>query len=211
LQRDERGVTKVIDRLERGDYFGEVALLNDAPRTATCRATVPTELLSLNRADFERLVSMHFGLRDSIDRSVARVQLLRQVPLFADMDTRQIQTLAARMREECYEPGEVLIRQGDEGETFYVVESGCIQTYVTQNGDERLVAERGPGEFVGEIALLMQVPRTATVRAKTAVKVLSLDREEFDQLVTSHLFVSRGLESEASRRMLHLREVTHTP
>jgi putative peptide zinc metalloprotease protein len=211
LQRDERGVTKVIDRLERGDYFGEVALLNDAPRTATCRATVPTELLSLSRADFERLVSMRFGLRDSIDRSVARVQLLRQVPLFADMDTRQVQTLAARMREECYEPGEVLIRQGDEGETFYVVESGCIQTYVTQNGDERLVAERGPGEFVGEIALLMQVRRTATVRAKTAVKVLSLDREEFDQLVTSHLFVSRGLESEASRRMLHLREVTHTP
>jgi putative peptide zinc metalloprotease protein len=207
LQRDGRGVTEVVERLERGDYFGEVALLNDAPRNATCRATVPTELLSLSRADFERLVMMRFGLRGGVDRSIARVELLRQVPLFAGLDTRQIQTLAARMREERYEPGDVLIRQGDEGETFYVVESGCIETWVSQNGAERLVAERGPGEYVGEIALLMRVPRTATVRASTALQVLALDREEFDQLVASHLFVSRGLETEASRRMLHLREV----
>ncbi len=65
-QRDAAGVSNVVDQLDRGDYFGELALLNDAPRNATCRATVPTELLSLSRIDFERLVKVRFALRDTV-------------------------------------------------------------------------------------------------------------------------------------------------
>ncbi len=207
-QRDERGVSNVVEQLDRGRYFGELALLHDAPRNATCRTTVPTELLSLSRADFERLVKVRFGLKDSVDRSLSRAKLLRGVPLFADLDAHQIQLIAAEMREESFEPGEEFIRQGEVGETFYVIESGRAQTVVRQDGVERLVAERGPGEFVGEIALLMQVPRTASVRAVTPVRTLVLEREAFDRLVASQLYVSRGLEREASRRLIGLRHAT---
>jgi CRP-like cAMP-binding protein len=205
-QRDEKGVGNVVDQLDRGDYFGELALLNDAPRNATCRASVPTELLSLSRADFERLVKVRFELRDTLDRSIARAELLRRVPLFADLDAHQVQLIAAQMREESYESGAVIIRQGEVGETFYVIESGQVETSIQQDGGERVVAQRGPGEYVGEIALLMQVPRTATVRALTPVHTLSLQRDDFDRLVAGHLYLSRGLEREASRRLMSLRQ-----
>ncbi len=210
-QRDANGVNEVVDQHDRGRYIGELALLHDAPRNATCRTTVPTELLSLSRADFERLVKVRFALRDSLDRSLARAELLRGVPLFADLDAHQLQLIAAEMREEEFGAGEVIIRQGEVGETFYVIESGRVQTVVQEDGGERVVAERGPGEFVGEIALLMQVPRTATVRTLTPVRTLVLDRDAFDRLVVKHLYVGRGLEREASRRLIGLRASALSP
>lgn len=205
--RDERGVSEVVNDLDRGDYFGELALLSDAPRNATCRAAVPTEVLYLSREDFDDLVRARFALRQKLDRSIAQVDLLRRIPLFAEMDAQQIQLVSAQLREEAYEPGDTIIRQGEIGDTFYVVESGQIQVSVAQDGEERVVTERGPGEYVGEIALLLQVPRTATVRALTPTRTLALHKDDFDKLVVKHLYVSRGLERETSRRMIDLRRV----
>ena len=205
--RDERGVSEVVNQLDRGDTFGELALLRDTPRNATCRATLPMEVLSLSRQDFDRLVKARFALREKVDRSIARADLLRQMPLFAELDALQIQLMAAQLREETYEPGATIIRQGEIGETFYVVESGRVQVSVAQDGEEKVVAQRGPGEYVGEIALLLKVPRTATVRALTPTRVLALHKADFERLVVKHLYVSRGLERETSRRMIDLRRV----
>lgn len=206
-ERDERGIPEVVNQLDRGDYFGELALLHDAPRSATCRAMVPTDVLSLSRDDFQRLVRAHFALREKVDRSIAWTDLLRRMPLFAELDTQQVQRIAAQLREATYEPGAVIIREGDIGETFYVIESGRVEVSVAQDGQERVIAERGPGEYVGEIALLLEVPRTATVKALTQTRMLTLQRGDFDRLVASHLYVSRRLERETSRRMINLRRV----
>ena len=203
--RDERGVLEVVNKLDRGDYFGELALLRDAPRSATCRAILPTEVLSLSRQDFDRLVKARFALREKVDRSIGRADLLRRMPLFAELDTLQIQLIAAQLWEETYEAGAVIIRQGEIGETFYVIESGRVQVSVAQDGEERVIAERGPGEYVGEIALLLKVPRTATVRALIPTRMLILHKDDFDRLVVKHLYVNRGLERETSRRMIDLR------
>jgi CRP-like cAMP-binding protein len=207
-QRDERGVTEVVNQLDRGDYFGELALLHSAPRNATCQATVPTELLSLSRHDFDQLVKARFGLRAKIDRSLARTEMLRRVPLFAEMDAQQLRRIAAQMEAQYFEPGAALMRQGELGETFYVIESGQVQVLVRQNGQERIAAQRGSGEYVGEIALLLQVPRTATVKALTPARVLALHKNDFDCLARNHLYVSRQLERDTSRRMLDLQRAT---
>jgi cAMP-dependent protein kinase regulator len=203
-QRDERGVSDVVNQLDRGDYFGELALLDDAPRSATCRATVPTDVLSLSRDDFAQLVKAQFTLREKVDRSITWTELLRRMPLFAELDAQQVQLIAAQLREETYEPGAVIIRQGEIGETFYVIESGRVQTSVLQDGEERILGEHGPGEYVGEIALLLEVPRTATVKALTQTRTLTLQKGAFDRLVASHLYVSHRLERETSRRMTNL-------
>jgi putative peptide zinc metalloprotease protein len=204
-QRDQRGVTQIVNQLDRGDYFGEVALLRDAPRNATCRATVPTETLSLGRHEFDMLVKNRFALRDKVDRSLARAELLRRLPLFAELDGLQIQHVAARLQEEGLEPGVMFIQQGELGEAFYVIESGRVEVFVSENEEKRLVVERGPGEYVGEIALLLRVPRTASVRTLEPTRLLVLQKSDFDRLVGEHLFVSRGLEQESSRRMIDLR------
>jgi putative peptide zinc metalloprotease protein len=206
-QRDERGVSGVVNQLDRGDYFGELALLHDAPRNATCRATVATELLTLRRPDFDRLVRARFALREKVGRSIARADLLRHMPLFAELDADQIQRIAAELQEEDYGPGAALMRQGEIGESFYVIESGRVRVSVEEAGKETVVTERGPGEYVGEIALLLDVPRTATVTALTPVQALTLHKDDFDQLVTERLYVGRGLERETSRRMIDLERV----
>ena len=205
--RDERGVTEVVNKLDRGDYFGELALLHDAPRNATCRAAVPTDVLSLSRQDFDRLVKARFALREKVDASIARVDLLRKMPLFAELDAQQVQRIAAEMKEETFAAGAAILRQGEIGETFHVIQSGRVQVTVTQDGEEKVIAERGPGEYLGEIALLLAVPRTATVTALTPVQVLTMHKRDFDQLVSKHLYVSRGLERETSRRMMNLRRM----
>jgi len=204
-QREEQGVSEVVNRLGRGDCFGELALLHDAPRNATCRAKVPTELLCLSRPDFDRLVRSRFTLGEKVGRSVARVGLLCRMPLFAEMDAHQIQLIAAQLQEESYDRGTVIIRQGAIGDTFYVIESGKVCVSVEENGERGTITERGVGEYVGEIALLLEVPRTATVTALTPVKALALHRDDFDRLVTHHIDASRGLDREISRRMIDLK------
>jgi CRP-like cAMP-binding protein len=202
--RDETGASRVVNQLDRGDYFGELALLRDAPRNATCRATVPTDLLALSRQDFDQLVRARFGLREKLDQSLARAELLRRIPLFGELDSQQVKWIAAQLHEQVLDTGTVLIRQGERGHSFYLIESGQLAVSTRQDGEELVFAQRGPGEYVGEIALLLDVPRTATVTAVSDTRVLTLDRAAFGHLVAEELAIGRGLERETSRRMRDL-------
>ena len=76
-------------------------------------------------------------------------------------------------------PGEPVIEQGEIGDAFYVLRSGQVDVFE----DGRLLRTLGPGSYFGEVALLLDVPRTASVRTRTAVRAYRLDREGFDRLV----------------------------
>ena len=78
-----------------------------------------------------------------------------------------------------FAPGEEIMREGDVGDSFYAISSGQVDIVK----DERLVNTIGRGSYFGEVALLMEVPRTATVTARTPVRAFRLDREGFDRLV----------------------------
>ena len=93
--------------------------------------------------------------------------------------------------------GDVLMREGEVGERFYVIETG--EAEVTRDGAH--VTDRGVGEYVGEIALLRDVPRTATVTAKTPMTVLSLEREPFLEAVTGHPQSHARVEAIVDERM----------
>ena len=205
--RDDHGETEIVNHLYRGDYFGELALLEDTPRRATCRATIPTETLILTKRDFDELVRKRFEMRGKLDDSIAYAELLRRIPIFSEMDGFQVQHIAAKLREETLEKDTLVIRQGDIGDKFYVIKEGKVLVYVSVEGEEKVIAERGPGDYVGEIALLLDEPRTATVKTLTTVSFLTLDRSDFEKLVTEHLYISRGLERVSSRRIIDLRRV----
>jgi CRP-like cAMP-binding protein len=103
-----------------------------------------------------------------------------RIPLLASLPGERLSELAKRMRRENVVPGQTLVQQGDEGERFYVVLSGLLE--VTQQGRGSVGLLR-PGDYFGEVALAMRMPRTASVRGVTPATVASCDRAAFDEYV----------------------------
>ena len=108
--------------------------------------------------------------------------LLRGIELFAPLPQPTQESLAQALSPVRLAQGEELFRQGDVGDRFYIVDEGDVEIVI--DGD--VVRETGPGGYFGEIALLRDLPRTATVRAKGDVELLGLDRDDFIAAVTGH-------------------------
>ena len=106
--------------------------------------------------------------------------VLRATPLFASLPAITLDRLAQRARRVDVRKGATIVREGDAGDQFFVIDSGNVA--ISTNGHRRAVM--GPGESFGEIALLRSVPRTATARAATDVAMYTLDRDEFVAAVT---------------------------
>jgi ATP-binding cassette, subfamily B, bacterial len=110
----------------------------------------------------------------------ATVHELTRVELLAGLPGEQLQLLASRLSREDVAPGETVVREGDPGDRFYVVLSGLMSVMQAERGERRLLR---PGDTFGEVALAMNVPRTASVRALVPAVVASCDRETFDELL----------------------------
>jgi cyclic nucleotide-binding protein/transmembrane secretion effector len=113
---------------------------------------------------------------------VEHVALLRAVPMFAPLAPMALERLAATLSPVDAQAGAFILRQGAPGDRFYVVQEGQVTVEI----DGRPVATGSTGFSFGEISLLRTVPRTASVRAETPVRLLALDREPFLRVVTGN-------------------------
>lgn len=118
----------------------------------------------------------------------ASVTELARVGLFADLSGEKLTTLADRMQREEVSSGTVLIREGEPGDRFFVLLSGIAGVSQSELGERHVLKA---GEFFGEVALTMHVPRTATVTAMTPCVVAHCDEATFDELVRP-LFADDG-------------------
>ena len=129
-----------------------------------------------------------------------KVQALKRAPLFEGLSRKELGELA-RVTEDLEVPaGKVLCKEGDTGREFFVIVDG--ETQVTTNGKD--LGARGSGEFIGEIALLEDTSRTATVTAKTTLRVFVLTREDFRKLVRENPSVERKVMQALARRVVDL-------
>ncbi len=128
---------------------------------------------------------------------VRGLAVLRRLPLFQALPEPVLEALAQHLTERRVAAGEVVIRRGDVGDLYYAIELGSV---VVTDGDRRL-ARHGPGEGFGEIALLRDVPRTATVTAETDTVLLALDRDEFITAVTGHPTTRAAADSLVASRL----------
>ena len=117
----------------------------------------------------------------------ATVHELARVELLAGLPGETLRRLGERMDRRDVAPGEALVREGDDGDRFYVVLAGMLSVAQAERGQRGVLR---PGDSFGEVALLVGVPRTATVRAITPATVASCDRATFDELVRP-LFTER--------------------
>jgi MFS family permease len=127
--------------------------------------------------------------------------LLRALDLFAPLPQPTLESLAQALVPVRLAPGEEIFRQGDVGDRFYIVASGEVEVV----SDGQVVAVTGPGGYFGEIALLRDVPRTATIRAKADVELLALDRDDFIAAVTGHAASVEAADSVIATRLASLR------
>lgn len=112
------------------------------------------------------------------------VDLLRKIPLFAAIDPAKLKLLAFASDRKIYNEGQELFQQGDSGDAAFVIVKGKADIVVDAEGKEVIVANVGINEIIGEISILCEVPRTATVRATETLEVLKVKKEHFLGLVS---------------------------
>jgi MFS family permease len=142
-----------------------------------------------------------FGLLARIDRTLrvptAELAQLQAIPMFAPLPAPTLEALALSMTRREVPAGETIFRQGDHGDGFYIVDSGEIEIEI----DGREANVLGPGDHFGEIALLRDVPRTATARARKETQLYTLDRDAFLGAVTGHAGSSEAAETVVAARL----------
>lgn len=130
-----------------------------------------------------------------------QLELLRGIPIFAPLPPAMLEHLAASLRRTSFPAGAIVFQAGDEGDRFYVVENGEVEIML----DGAPPKTEARGGYFGEIALLRDVPRTATVRARTDVELYALERDKFIGAVTGHAPSAAAADSVIGARLGALR------
>jgi CRP-like cAMP-binding protein/cytochrome P450 len=175
----------VVARLGPGDYFGEIGLLRGIKRTASVRAVTVVTVLVLDRETFITIVSegdlVSAQIADIVRRRVMATRLAETLPR---LSPQQVARYLPNFKLTSYKPGEVIVRQGDPADMFYIITMGSAEVVNHRPGGEDLVlGQLDTGEWFGEMGLILGRPRTATVRATSDVEVMGLDRKNFQELM----------------------------
>jgi CRP/FNR family cyclic AMP-dependent transcriptional regulator len=125
------------------------------------------------------------------------VDTLKKVPLFADLDDKELQQIASSMRERRYSAGDTMTQEGSGGAGFFVVEEG--EADVTVGGEAK--GSIGPGDYFGEIALINESPRTATLTARTDMLCYGMTPWDFRPLVENNSGIAWKLLSAMADKM----------
>jgi hypothetical protein len=149
---------------------------------------------SIRRADDLSVVTQH------------DLALLRGIPMFGLLPMTILERLAASLEAVTVSPGEVVMREGEPGERYYIVDQGLLEIA----SDGAVVGTSGPGEGVGEIALLRRVPRTATVTALETSRLYGLDCASFLGAISEHLGNARAAEVVVAERLARSEQAART-
>jgi CRP-like cAMP-binding protein len=178
-----------LNRLIEGEFFGEIALVTDQPRSATIEAIQHTELLSIDRDTVGDLIEreprvLQLMLRFLRDRLLNT--LIRTSPLFAPFDISDRKPLADKFVFLEAEPGSILIEQGNSANGLYVLLSGACRVEHASDGSTHQLAVLGAGDVCGEMSLLGQQSAIASVRTTSKAFLLKLPADEFRMLIMTH-------------------------
>jgi CRP-like cAMP-binding protein len=184
--REDNGERKQIAILEGGAFFGEMAILSGAPRTASVEsADEDAQLLEISAAVLADLSGRYPQVAKAL-KKFCRERLLSNVmnnsPLFRVLGRKDRRELIERFRARDVRRTDVIIRDGEQTDGLYVVLSGEVEVH-KQN---QLLTRLKEGDLFGEISLLQKTPATATVSASRHTTILRLPREDFDRLIMSY-------------------------
>jgi len=191
------GMGQRVSTIEAGGSFGELALMYNAPRAATVISAEPNcTLWALDRVTFRRIL-----MESTFARRRMYESFLEEVPLLSSLTPYERSKIADALESQKFPPGHVVIREGDPGHSFFLLEAG--EAVAIKNNSETPVKEYHKGDFFGELALLNDAPRAASVVSRTEVKVATLGKSAFQRLLgpvegimrrTKYVGVKSGVE-----------------
>lgn len=177
--------------------LGMEAADDAAPPIGDPVAPPPAAGLDLNDEDVrhEFLALFDMAFTPAPGPAAAVTPSLAASPLFSDFRPDELVALMRGLQLHVFEPGEILVTQGEPGESLFILASGRARAYVKDaRGGNTLAREMNEGEFFGEIALMTGLPRTATVTAATRCELLELDRAGLDRIAQAHPRVREVLQ-----------------
>ena len=166
-----------VGACSRGASFGELALLYNCPRAATCLANTNCRLWKVDQRTFRHMLANNTASQQKDINDV-----LRKVPFLSELEDRDLIKIADALTTVSFSTGERIINKGDVGEVFYILREGGVKVHDIGFGDSRYVDQMlSPGDFFGERALLTGEPRVANVTATSNCSTLCLSRDTFEK------------------------------
>lgn len=166
-----------VGACSRGATFGELALLYNCPRAATCIANTDCKLWKVDQKTFRYMLANNNATqqKDVLD-------VLKKVKFLTDLDENMLIKIADALTTVNFGEGDRIINKGDVGEVFYIVKEGRVKVHDIGLGDSQYVDQiLGPGDFFGERALLTGEPRAANITSESSSVCLCLSRENFEK------------------------------
>ncbi|KAF2871521.1 camp-dependent protein kinase A regulatory subunit [Massariosphaeria phaeospora] len=176
LEAGPDGLGNKVGTVGPGGSFGELALMYNAPRAATVVSTQQSTLWALDRVTFRRIL-----MESAFDRRRMYEGFLEEVSLLSSLTPYERSKIADALETKKYPPGTTIIREGDAGESFYILEAGEAEVY--KRGVDKPVNRYKKGDYFGELALLNDAPRAASVTSTSDVIVATLGKDGFQRLL----------------------------
>ena len=204
-----------VARLGPGDYFGETSLLVNIPRTLTVTTENRSLFLTVEKVDFENFLKV-CSIKSSIDRLMkSRMVLMLSslgIPFFVGLPTEKLTSISKSLEIHEIEEGSVVFNEGAVGDRFYIIFYGEVaietSTEKKNEGDSQKtinLGKYGPGAYFGEMALISDSPRSATVYALGKTILLSIEKKSFREL----FLTDDGVLAEFQLRVLQGRSQLH--
>ena len=191
-----------VAELGPGDLFGEMTCMSLYPRSATVRAETDCNVLEMLRNVLD-IMQRNKNFRAQLDKSYRRRALdshLRSVPVFAELTDDFIGSLRDNVELVRYSPGQVICKQGDPADAFYLVRIGFVKVSQAHPGGEMVLAYLSRGDYFGETGLLLGDVRTATCAALDHVEVVRIGAEDFGRMIEQFPAIRRKLEAVEQER-----------
>jgi CRP-like cAMP-binding protein len=216
-RQNDDGTETILAELSDGTFFGEMALLSDAPRTASVVCTEETMLFVISREMLSDITKQYPSVGEvmrKFHKNRLITNLLKTSPIFAPFSTSDKKALIEKFKSRQVSDGSYLITREKPGDGLYVVLSGRCEVLDARDGaagagstGEVVIAELKEGDVFGEMSMLWNKETCASVRATTTCTVLRLPRAQFNEVIMTHPQILETLNNLSERRSRQNREM----
>ena len=200
--------------LRPGDFFGEDLIFSNEPRENTIIAVEDTMTITMTKEVLDRLLSESERIKSLIDKQYIERKLsadLRRISIFTHMSDNRFSEILNKVELLTIPKGTIVFNEGDEGDAFYLIRNGKVNVTSNVNGEKKLMNILSGGQFFGEISLILQEKRSATIEISTTADLVKISRNAFMEVVKKDKGMMDKLLEIAKERKKRINDVLKTP